>query len=136
MSGNNGISKVLNKIAYVEDELDVQKIVKLSLEKVGKFNTRIYSNGPEALEDLPIYMPDLILLDVLLPEMDGIEIFSKIREMQEMKSIPIVFMTAKSKESEQKQLLSLGALDVVMKPINPMELPNQLRSIWGKYEQN
>ena len=85
----------LNRILLVDDDTDIQTIVKMSLEIVGGFTVEVCSSGDEALQKLPLFKPDLILLDVMLPGMDGPAIFEAIKKIPDCQNIPVIFLTAK-----------------------------------------
>lgn len=120
----------LERIMMVEDEPDIQTIARLALETVGGFTVEICSSGPQALETAPVWKPDLILLDVMMPDMDGPTTFEKLKDLSATSSIPIIFMTAKVQPREIESYKALGALDVVAKPFDPMTLADTIRSIW------
>ncbi len=123
----------LNRILYVEDEPDIQSIAKLSLEAVGGFEVKICSSGEEALGETKGFAPDLILLDVMMPGMDGPTTLKALQSSPELGQIPVVFMTAKVQAGEVTHYRSLGALDVIPKPFDPMTLPDQVREIWRRH---
>ena len=127
------MSNSLNSILMVEDEPDIQTVAKLALEAVGGFNVEICSSGLEALEKAPAFNPDLILMDVMMPGMDGPTTFQELQKITELSSTPVIFMTAKVQPQEVQQYKDLGALDVIAKPFDPMTLAENVRSIW---EQN
>ena len=85
----------LKRICYVEDEVDIQKIARLCLEKYGGYEVVIFSSADEALRGMEEAAPDLILLDIMLPGMDGRALYSKLREFDSLKKTPVVFLTAK-----------------------------------------
>ena len=123
----------LKNILYVEDEPDIQAIAKLALETVGDFNLNICSSGEEALEAVKSFTPDLFLLDVMMPGMDGPSTLKTFRENPETVNIPAIFMTAKVQPNEIVQYRELGALDVIAKPFDPMTLATQINDIWQKH---
>jgi CheY-like chemotaxis protein len=120
----------LNRILYVEDEPDIQAVAKLALEMVGGFSVRICSSGQEALEAVSAFAPDLILLDVMMPGMDGPTTLVKLRENPGLASTPAIFMTAKVQPQEVAHYKTLGALDVIPKPFDPMTLSETVKRIW------
>ncbi|MEQ8666849.1 MAG: response regulator [Rhodospirillales bacterium] len=123
----------LRTILYVEDEPDIQAIAELSLQVVGGFEVTLCGSGAEALEKAPAIDPDLILLDVMMPGMDGPETLAKMREIDALKNKPVVFLTAKTGADDIDRLKALGALEVVAKPFDPMELPDRIRTIWAAH---
>jgi CheY-like chemotaxis protein len=87
-------------------------------------------NGAEGLRMAASWKPDLVLTDVMMPEMDGIATFKLIRENQATAGIPIAFMTACVEQSQQEQYRSLGAAGLIKKPFDPITLPNEVRAVW------
>ena len=120
----------LNRILYVEDEPDIRAVAKLALEMVGGFTVKICENGEEALRDAAAFAPDMILLDVMMPGLDGPATLKGLREQPSLANVPAAFMTAKIQPAEVAHYKSLGALDVIPKPFDPMTLAGQVRSIW------
>ena len=123
----------LQKILYAEDEPDIQTIARLALETVGGFSVHICSNGEEAVEEVTAFAPDMILLDVMMPGMDGPTTLKELRKKPELNDIPIAFMTAKVQPQEVEHLKSLGAVDVIAKPFDPMTLSETVTTLWEKY---
>ncbi|MBD3669575.1 MAG: response regulator [Gammaproteobacteria bacterium] len=123
----------LSKILYVEDEPDIQAVTKLALEEIGDFTLEVCSNGDEALEKAVSFAPDLLLLDVMMPGMDGPTTLKALREINEIASTPAIFMTAKVQPHEVEEYKALGAIDVIAKPFDPMTLSDNLRDIWNRY---
>ncbi len=123
---------VLRRILLVEDEPDIQTIAKLALETVGGFDVLACSSGPEAVAAAPAFAPDLVLLDMLMPEMDGLATLAALRTAPELTEVPVVFLTAKVQQRDVERFLSAGAVDVVTKPFDPMKLPDTLRAVWRR----
>ena len=117
------------KIMYVEDEPDIQTIARIALEQIGGFTLLVCSSGQEALDQVSDFAPDIILLDVMMPEMDGIETFRQLRTLPACTGIPVVFMTARVQTHEIKEYLDLGAVDVIAKPFSPITLADQVKTI-------
>lgn len=126
------MTEELQKIMMVEDDLDIQTVAQLALETVGGFEVKICSSGQEALSEVSEFAPHLILLDVMMPEMDGPTTLKRLRETDIAKKIPVIFMTAKAQAHEVEHYKNLGALDVITKPFDPMTLSNQIKEIWAK----
>ena len=120
----------LDKIMLVEDEEDIRAVAELALEAVGGFTLKACHSGADALEKLDIFKPQLILLDVMMPTMDGPSTLRAIREKPGFEHTPAVFMTAKVQPDEVKGYLALGAVDVIPKPFDPMTLSDRIREIW------
>lgn len=126
------MSTVLKRILYVEDEPDIQAIAKLALEAIGGFTVEICSSGQEALEKAPSWAPQLILMDVMMPGMDGPSTFKKLREIPSLDDTPLIFMTAKVQPAEVLEYKTMGALDVIPKPFDPMTLAATVSRIWAQ----
>lgn len=122
----------LERILYVEDELDIQSVAKLALEVLGGYEVLLCGDGVEALDQVCGFAPSLILLDVMMPDMDGPTTLQRLREDPNTAKIPVIFLTAKAQPSEIKHYQALGALDVIAKPFDPMKLAAQVQEIWGQ----
>lgn len=120
----------LNKILYVEDEPDIQAIAQIALENVGGFELKICSSGQEAIQQAPGFNPDLILLDVMMPGMDGPTTLQELRKLGELANTPAMFMTAKVQPQEIEHFKSLGAIEVIAKPFDPMKLAETIQQAW------
>lgn len=129
-------SKALQKILYVEDEPDIQTVARMALETVGGFTVCACSNGQEAVNEAPAFAPDLILLDVMMPGMDGPATMDALRKLPVTADVAVVFMTAKVQHHEVEHYLESGALDVIAKPFDPMTLADRIRSIWEREHEN
>ena len=103
----------------------------MALEAVGGFTVVACASGQEALDAAPAAMADLLLLDVMMPGMDGPTTLQALRAMPGTATTPVVFMTAKVQASEVALYKSIGALEVISKPFDPMLLSDQLRQIWA-----
>ena len=126
------MTRPLNTILYVEDEADIRTVAQLALETVGGFTLTVCSSGEEAVQVGPSSRPDLILLDVMMPGMDGPTTLAALRKDPALADTPVMFMTAKVQPSEIQQYRDLGALDVIAKPFDPMTLADQVRGIWER----
>lgn len=123
----------LRTILYVEDDSDIQTVARIAFEAIGGFTVRICGSGREALDTIESGLaPDLILLDVMMPEMDGPTTLASLRKLTSTAATPVIFMTAKAQGSEIAHYKSLGAIGVVAKPFDPMQLSNQIRQLWEK----
>jgi len=120
----------LQSILYVEDEPDIQAVARMALELVGGFRVRVCSSGEEALREVQAFTPDLVLLDVMMPGMDGPGTLRALRALPGWAGAPVVFMTAKVQPNEVAHYLALGALGVIAKPFDPMALAGQVRQLW------
>lgn len=120
----------LQRILYVDDDPDMWGIAKLALETVGKFTLKICGSGAEALSSAADFGPDLILLDVVMPEMDGPATFADLRKISGMESVPIVFMTGDALPDDVARYKKMGAADVIPKPFKPMTLAQTVSDLW------
>lgn len=117
-------------VLYVDDEPDIREVVTLSLEVDPDISVTSFDNGPAALDALDHGMrPDVILLDVMMPGMDGPATLAKIRERPALADAPVVFITARAQAHEQERFKSLGAVGVITKPFDPMKLADELRGL-------
>ncbi|WP_137895709.1 response regulator [Ramlibacter sp. 2FC] len=123
--------QALQRILYVEDEPDIQMVARIALETVGGFQLLVCSSGQEAVAAAPTYAPDLILLDVMMPGLDGPATLAALRALPGFDQTPVVFMTAKVQAGEVARYRQLGALDVIAKPFDPMTLAATVRGIWA-----
>ena len=103
----------------------------MALETVGGFTVETCISGKEAVQKAPGFAPDLIVLDVMMPGMDGPETLLALRALPGLKDTPVIFMTAKAMAPEIQKYKDLGALDVIPKPFDPMTLSDQIKAIWS-----
>ncbi|NWF72797.1 MAG: response regulator transcription factor [Nitrospirae bacterium] len=122
------------KILIVEDEPEIAKLVKLYMEKAG-FHANIADSGIEALKMIKSERPDLMILDLMLPEIDGIEVCKRIRTSPDTALLPIIMLTAKAEESDTIIGLELGADDYVTKPFSPKALVARVKALFRRLER-
>jgi two-component system alkaline phosphatase synthesis response regulator PhoP len=116
----------LKKILLVDDEPDIVEFLQYNLQKEG-FEVLVSYNGKDALREVE-KSPDLIILDIMMPEIDGYELYSKIRSNEKYAGIPVIFLTAKSGETDEIKSLDIGASDYIQKPISPKKLVARVKS--------
>jgi len=121
----------LKTILYVDDEPDIRAVVELSLGLVAGFQVTVCASGAEALGRAAELRPQLIMLDVMMPEMDGPATLAALRAQPATADIPVVFLTAKVQPGEVERLKEAGAVDVIAKPFDPMRLGDQVRAVWS-----
>ena len=121
----------LQKICYVEDDEDIQRIVRMSLERVGKMTVAVVSDPTQAIATINEFRPDLVMLDWMMPVMDGPTLFRQMKLRPETRGLPVVFITAKAAQRDLDELKALGAAGTISKPFSPKDLPDQLRAIWA-----
>ena len=126
-------NKELQKILYAEDEDDIRAIAQIALEDIGGFTVTYCSNGQKMVEAAQNFIPDLLLLDVMMPEMDGPTTLRELRKLPEFSDIPAIFMTAKIQSNEVADYKSIGAIDVISKPFDPITLAETIKKAWLKY---
>lgn len=124
--------KDLNHIFCVDDEDDILEVVKLSLEAIGGFTVSTCSGSQNCISAIENAQPNLVILDVMMPNMDGPTTLGLIKKNDKINKIPVIFMTAKVQQSEIDEYLSMGVVGVVSKPFDPMTLPDEIRAIWNK----
>jgi two-component system OmpR family response regulator len=120
----------MTRLLHIDDESDIREVVKVSLELVGGFEVDLAVSGAEGLVKARNQKPDIILLDIMMPGLDGPATLRALREDPQTSEIPAIFMTAKVQVHEVAQFMALGALGVIPKPFDPMTLPDQIRSLW------
>lgn len=121
--------KKISKVLLVDDEPHIRRIGELSLKGVGKWTVVLASSGAEALTIAERETPDLILLDVMMPGMDGPATLQQLRATESTARIPVIFMTAKVQKHEVDKYLAAGAVGVIPKPFDPMALPSLILQI-------
>ena len=121
----------LIRICYVEDDEDIQRIVRVSLERVGKMTVAVVGDPTQAIEAMAQFRPDLVMLDWMMPVMDGPTLFRQMKLRPETSALPVVFITARASQRDLEELKALGAAGTISKPFSPKDLPDQLRAIWA-----
>jgi len=121
----------LRRICCVEDDDDIRRIMRLSLERIGKMTVDLVADPALAIDSMIAFRPDLVMLDWMMPGMDGPALLRKMREVPETRALPVVFITAKASQRELAELRALGAAGTISKPFAPKDLPDQLRAIWN-----
>ena len=117
------------RILYIEDDASIRTVTTMSLRTIGGFHVTDFSNGPDALLFAKESIPDLILLDVMMPEMDGPTTLKHLRTLEGFSEIPAVFFTAKNPSTHDDLLKDhTGVTQVISKPFDPILLPQQILS--------
>jgi CheY-like chemotaxis protein len=117
------------KILHAEDDADIREIAAMALSLSGEFELVQSASGEAALNEIETFVPDVLLLDMMMPGMTGCEVLEKIREKPMLKAIPAIFMTARAQNSEIECLHACGAVAVISKPFDPMSLGGQIMEI-------
>jgi len=124
----------LQQILYVDDEPDIREIVQMALGLVPTLTVTVAESGMRALQSMLTNKPDLVLLDVMMPNMDGPTTLQQMRASPQLQAIPVIFMTAKAMPQEVARFRALGAAAVIAKPFDPMLLAEHVFAIWEALE--
>lgn len=123
---------MIRKVLLVDDEPDIRTIGAMSLRRVGGWEVTVAASGPECIAEVARERPDLVLLDVMMPGMDGPATLAALRADPVSASVPVIFVTAKVQRSEIERWTALGALGVIRKPFDPLGLPKEIRALLGE----
>lgn len=123
----------LSHIVCIDDEEDILEVAQLCLEHLGGFRVTGFSNGRDAADKVAAAAPDLVLLDVMMPGMDGPETLRHLRGQPALDRVPIVFMTARVQQAEVMEYRALGANGVIPKPFDPEKIAEQVTRIWREF---
>ena len=129
-------SRPLLRVLCVEDDDDIRRILRLSLEKIGRLTVELVADPRQAIESMIAFGPELVMLDWMMPEVDGPTLLLRMRGNPALRSLPVVFLTAKASQRELAELRSLGAAGAISKPFAPKDLPGQLQAIWRALPEN
>ncbi|TLX59014.1 hypothetical protein DN826_03590 [Stutzerimonas nosocomialis] len=124
--------KQLKRILHVEDVPSIQVVTRVALERIGGFEVLSCLSAREALARVEDFAPDLVLLDMMLPEMDGVELLRQLGQRIDLTQVPVVFLTGTVDQERLDELRQLGARDVLAKPFDPMQLSARLQDIWKR----
>jgi two-component system OmpR family response regulator len=118
------------KVLFVDDDPGIRRVAELSLSKIGKYDVLLAKSGREALDLLQTERPDVILLDVMMPGMEGPAVLQELLDNPDLASIPVIFLTAKVQKHEIEHFLKLGAIGVISKPFEPSQLSNDVKALY------
>ncbi len=121
----------IKRILIIDDEDDIREVAQLTLEAVGGWQVFTADSGRAGLEKAEVEQPDAILLDVMMPEMDGIATFNKLKANPHTQNIPVILLTAKVQSSDHRRFAELGITGIVPKPFDPMSLTEQVAEVLG-----
>ncbi len=122
------------KIVLAEDEPQIARLIEFKLKKEG-YSVTWKENGEEALKAIKEDKPDIILLDIMMPVMGGYEVLRRLKEDENLKSVPVIMLTARAQEKDVVKGIAMGAEDYITKPFHPAELLVRVKRILGKAEQ-
>jgi CheY-like chemotaxis protein len=122
----------LKRILLVEDDPDIQLVAHMALESIGGFAVLVCGSGKEAVDAAPRFAPDLMLLDVMMPEMDGPTTLQALRAIPALVAVPAAFLTAKVQPSDVARYRQLGISEIIPKPFDPMTLSETVRRLWER----
>lgn len=122
---------VFKRILVIDDEPAIQEVIQCCLEDIGGWQVWLASSGGEGLELAQQHLPDAILLDVMMPVLDGLATLEKIRTTPSIKSIPVALLTARTQHSDRHQFAQLAVAGLIVKPFDPMTLVDQVLATFG-----
>lgn len=127
------LSAQLSRVMHVDDDDDIREVTKLALESIGNYTVCSCESGADALEQFSGFSPEIILLDVMMPEMSGPDVLRALSKMPRGTDAPVVFMTARVQSKDLDALKALGAIEVIQKPFDPLALSEQVAKIWVRH---
>ena len=116
----------IQKVLLVDDDPNIRKLAKMSLERVGRWQVAVAASGREALEFCRAEPPDLIVLDVMMPGLDGVMTLEQLKSDPSCSAVPVILMTAKVQTPQMDEYLGLGAAGLIIKPFDPLKLPEEI----------
>lgn len=126
--------KALNKILFVDDDPDICSVVEIALATIANYDLVVCKNGHEAIEKSKSLLPDLLLLDIMMPEIDGLTLCDHLREQEGYQNIPVIFVTAKVHSRAINNYKEKGAIGVISKPFDPIQLGKMIDSLWDQFQ--
>ena len=127
-----GTPPPFQRILHVDDQQDIRGIVGLALGKIGGFTVKSCRSGEEAIAEAPAFAPELLLLDMNMPGMDGLTLLGRLCEAGV--TVPAVFFTAKNNAGDEAAYLAAGAIGTVSKPFDPLKLGRQITELWMRHD--
>lgn len=125
--------KILNTFLYVDDDENLRSLVEISLEVIGSYTVTLARSGTEALEILKYFSPDMILLDLIMPNMSGMEVLKEIKMKKLFKKTPIILMSGQSELEPLELSKELTIIGIINKPFDPIQLSEQVQKLWNVY---
>lgn len=125
----------LERVMHVDDDASIRTIAKVALERLGGFEVASHASGFDAIEQIEAFQPQVLLLDVMMPQIDGPETLKRMEEKTDLDTVMVIFMTAKVQPEEIRYYKSIGAFEVIEKPFQPTDLSIQLKKYWQDFIQ-
>jgi two-component system, OmpR family, response regulator len=125
----------LKSLLYVDDDADIREIVQMSLSLDGELTVHLEGDGERALDTMRARRPDLVVLDFMMPGMDGPAILERMRADAALRHIPVIFMTAKANAQEIARFSGMITIGVIAKPFDPMALGGQVKALWKSHHE-
>ena len=125
--------EALKRVMHIEDDESIRMITCVTLESVGNLEVLSCESGYLGLEKFDDFKPQVILLDVMMPELDGPDTLEKLKESHDLDNVMVIFMTAKVQQEELDLFKSIGGFDVIEKPFDPMSLTDKLQACWKQF---
>jgi len=125
-------ARALQRVLFVDDDEVVQNLVRIALERIGGLSVELVNDSSKAVEGIRGFKPDMVVLDCIMPRLDGVEVFKQMREDPGLAAMPVVFLTVRAHWRTVDELLALGAAGVITKPFAARQLADQLKAIWEK----
>ena len=119
------------RVLIVDDEEAIQEVVRLSLELEADWEVLTASSGEDGITRAVVEQPDAILLDIMMPDTDGIATLARLRNRAQTQEIPVIFLTAKNQASERRRLNTMGVAGVIIKPFDSLTLARQIATLLG-----
>ncbi len=126
------IAADIKNVLLVDDDMNIRTLAQMGLEGLTDWKVELAASGAEAIAKATELKPDLIILDVMMPGMDGPTTLSELRKVEALNDIPVIFMTAKAQTHELEQYQKMGAKGIITKPFDPMSLPDDIQGILSK----
>ena len=123
----------LQRILLADDEPDILEVARIALQTVGGYEVSACTSGAELLERLPEFDPDLVVIDVLMPDMAGLEVLENVRATPGCEKLPVIFLTGLVQEKDLQELRQSDAAEIIRKPFDPMTLADRIDGVWESF---